>query len=322
MRNVNIILPFFFCWTTFWLSAQRIDNTVSFLNVNSDKYFRFHYENDYFTATDRYYTQGVNLEFVHPALAKNPLTKTLLRLKDSPTKFGLSIEQNGYTPTSISNDNILYGDRPFAANIMLKTFSISTDTVHSSRLSAVLSTGVIGPVAFGEQEQRGIHRALKNIEPHGWEHQIQNDIVLNYGVNYEKQVFQYKNSLFVNTNAQINVGTLSNKASVGLSLMVGKMNNPFKQVDKSKNNFSFYVYAQPLISAVAYDAILQGGLFNHSSPYTIKANELSRITAQGNFGFVIILKKLYLQYDQSILTKEFETGLFHRWGGVKIGCIM
>ena len=58
MRNVNILLSFFFCWTTFWLSAQRIDNTVSFLNVNSDKYFRFHYENDYFTATDRYYTQG------------------------------------------------------------------------------------------------------------------------------------------------------------------------------------------------------------------------------------------------------------------------
>ena len=323
MRPTNAFLFLFFSLITSLLSAQRIDNTVSFLNVSSDKYFRFHYENDYFTATDRYYTQGINLEFVNPKLKKNPLTLTLLRFKDSPTKYGLSIEQNGYTPTSIGSDDILYNDRPFAANLMLKTFAIATDRNNSRRLSSHLSIGIIGESAYGEAQQREIHRALKNILPHGWQHQIRNDVILNYGLNYEKLVFEYKNRLFLSTNAQINLGTLSDKAAIGFTTVFGKRDNPFSFINKlNRKNFEFYVYNQILVSAIAYDATLQGGLFNRNSPYTIEAKNISRITVQDNFGVVLRFKKLYLQYDQAILTKEFSTGTFHRWGGVKIGCAL
>lgn len=323
MTNKNGFLFLFFCSIIPVLSAQRIDNTASFLNVSSDKYFRFHYENDYFTATDYYYTQGINLEFVNPALKKNPLTKLLIRFGDKPTKYGLSIEQNGYTPTSISRDDILYGDRPFAANLMLKTFSIATDSLNSSRLSAHLSVGIIGQSAYGEEQQREIHRALNNILPHGWQHQIRNDFVLNYGINYEKQVFSYKKRLFLSTNAQINVGTLSDKAAVGFTIVIGKRDNPFHYVNKlNRNKIEFYVYNQSLVSAIAYDATLQGGMFNRNSPYTIEAKNIERFTLQDNFGVVLRFKKLYLQYDQAIMTKEFSTGKFHRWGGVKIGCAL
>ena len=319
MRILKFLFTIGFCSLISMLSAQRIDNTASFLDINSDKYFRFHYENDYFTATDKYYTQGVNLEFVHPCLQKNPLTKTLLRFKESPVKYGLSIEQNGYTPTSISHDDILYGDRPFAANLILKTFIVSTDTMHKKRLSAILSTGFIGPAAFGEEEQRGIHHALKNIEPHGWQHQIQNDIILNYALNYDKQLIHYKNYFLLNANAQINVGTLNDKATVGFTMMLGKMNNPFMNIDKTNKNFQFYVFSQSLVSAIAYDETLQGGLFNRSSPYTIPAQQMSRLTLQDNFGVVMMVRRIYLEYDQSILSKEFKTGKFHRWGGIKVG---
>ena len=323
MSPKNTLLFCCFLSSTYILSAQRIDNTVSFLNVSSDKYFRFHYENDYFTATDYYYTQGINLEFVNPILKKNPLIKLLIRFKDKPTKYGLSIEQNGYTPTSISRDDILYGDRPFAANLMLKTFTIGVDSVKISRLSTDLSVGIIGQSAYGEEQQRGIHEALKNIVPHGWQHQIRNDFIVNYGIKYEKQVFQYRNRMFLSTNAQINVGTLSDKIAVGFTTVIGKRDNPFHYITKfNRKNFEFYVYNQCLVSAVAYDATLQGGLFNRNSPYVIEAKDVSRLTVQDNFGVVLRFKKLYLQYDQAIMTKEFSTGKFHRWGGVKIGCAL
>ena len=80
-----------------------------------------------------------------------------------------------------------------------------------------------------------------------------------------------------------------------------------------------YVYAQPLVSIVAYDASLQGGLFNKSSPYVISADQLTRLTFQANVGLIVHYKKLFLEYTQSVLSREFNTGLSHRWGGVKIG---
>ena len=274
--------------TPFFLLAQRIDNTAAFRQINSDKYFRYNYDNDYFTATDEYFTQGINLELVHPALKKNPLTHALLRFKNNPVKYGLCIEQNGYTPSSIGSDDILYGDRPFAADIMLKTFSISTDTGQSSRLSAILSTGVIGQAAFGGEEQTAIHRALKNVLPHGWQHQIRNDVAINYDLGYEKALFQYKNVFLLASQANIRLGTLSNKAQVGVSMMLGKFNTPFGDFNvKPRNRFQRYVYNQSLVGVVGYDATLQGGVFNHNSPYTVPSGDVSRVTVQDNFGAVL-----------------------------------
>ena len=83
-------------------------------------------DNDYFSATDYYYTQGYNFELTSPWLRKNPLNPLFKKLKKSDQKYGLSIEHMGYTPTSISSDAILYGNRPFAAAIMLKSFLVST----------------------------------------------------------------------------------------------------------------------------------------------------------------------------------------------------
>jgi lipid A 3-O-deacylase len=300
--------------------AQRIDNTASFRQMGSDNYFRFHYDNDYFTATDQYYTQGYNAEVVKPALRKNPLTKLLIKVRDSHVQYGLALEHFGFTPTTLGSDAILVGDRPFAACILLKTFTISTDTIRRVRISSLLSTGMIGPVAFGYEMQAGIHRLINGVEPHGWSHQIRNDVILNYSFNYEKQLYAYRHALSVSANAQAQVGTFVDRVQTGFVVMAGRFASPFGATAGSRRlPLQLYVYAQPLVSAVAYDASLQGGLFNRSSPYVIPADQLSRTTFQANYGAVLRYKKLYLEYYQSLLTREFETGKPHRWGGIKIG---
>ncbi|MFB0909014.1 MAG: hypothetical protein QMB03_12210 [Spirosomataceae bacterium] len=50
------------------LSAQKIDNLISYRNIDSDNYIRLNYENDYFAASDKKYTQGCNIELVTPGL--------------------------------------------------------------------------------------------------------------------------------------------------------------------------------------------------------------------------------------------------------------
>ena len=72
MKTPNLFLLFFLFVPTAFM-GQKIDNMVSFRDIKSTNYFRFHYDNDYFTSTDKDYTQGYNFEFVSPRLAKNPI---------------------------------------------------------------------------------------------------------------------------------------------------------------------------------------------------------------------------------------------------------
>jgi lipid A 3-O-deacylase len=329
MRKRIIYFLLLFSLYPLHITAQRIDNTSSTNHTDSKSYIRFYYDNDFFTATDDYYTQGILLELVHPSLKKFPLTRLLLTPKGSTTKYGVAIEHNGFTPTSIRHPEIIIGDRPFAAYLMLKTFSIANNPTGKSKISSSISLGIIGPAAGGEWMQKSIHEALENIEPLGWSNQIQNDFIINYELGYERRLISYKRLLSVNANAAARMGTLSDKANAGATIMLGHFNSSFSSSNvneqssttSSQNKFSFCFYTQPLINVIAYDATLQGGVFNRNNPYTIKAEDISRATFQNNFGVTLSYGKIYLQYNQTFLTKEFSTGQKHAYGGVRIGVV-
>lgn len=298
---------------------QLIEHTSVARSVNADKYFRFHYDNDYFTKTDEYYSQGISLEYVNPSLQKNPLNRLLWKPFKAHTKYGIVFNLFGYTPSSIESDVILYGDRPFDANLSLKTFLIQVDEKKKQQFSAAFSLGVMGPPAFGKEIQTNIHRWLKNPLPHGWQYQVSRDVILNYQLKYEKQLASAGNNLLLNATAEARFGTLDDKLNAGFNFMAGKFNGRFKQLSSREQKTEYYLFGQARVNAIAYDASLQGGLFNHSSPYTISASDISRFTFQADAGIILNFRKLYLAYTQSILTKEFRTGRFHRWGGVTIG---
>jgi len=302
----------------FLSSAQRIDNLVSFRNMAGEKYVRLHYDNDFWGKSDFYYTQGYNLEFVKPAFKKNPLSYTLLKLKNSRVKYGIALEHYGITPTIIASSSILYNDRPYAGVIMLKSFSISVDTIHRSRLSSVLSTGMIGPAAFAGPMQKKIHTWTGDAEPMGWQFQIKNDAVINYEVNFEKELFNIPNIISLNTNSQMRLGTLSDKVQAGATLTLGKFDSPFASKE-SRNNFQLYLYVQPLVNFVGYDATMQGGIFNRNSPYTLKSSQINRLVYQNSLGAVLSIRNIYLEFNHVFLSKEFKTGKTHQWGGLRIG---
>jgi len=319
MKNTQfVVLIFVLIQSTAF--AQRIDNTASFRNVPGERYIRLHYDNDFWGKTDYYYTQGYSMEIVNPLLRKNPASKILLRLKKGQAKYGLAFEHYGFTPTSIKSHKILQGDRPFAGVIILKSFSISTDTATRQRLNSTLSTGMIGPAAFAGRMQATIHRWTGDQTPYGWEYQIQNDIVLNYELAHEKELFNVPNIVSINTNFNVRLGTLSDKLQTGLTLTLGRFHSPFL-TSKSRrlSNFQLYAYGQPMVSLVGYDASMQGGIFNQSSPHTINSADIKRLTFQNNFGVVVSVWKFYAEYYRTYLSKEFETGKGHLWGGVKFG---
>ncbi|RYE24409.1 MAG: lipid A deacylase LpxR family protein [Sphingobacteriales bacterium] len=297
--------------------AQVIDNTFSYKHIyNKEGYVRFNYDNDYFTARDRYYTQGLHLEIVSPALGRTFLKRLFPRFKDGYNKIGLAIEHDAYTPTSIQSNFIRYGDRPFAAALMLKPFSISTDN-SKQKLSASLSLGVLGPSAGGKEMQTGIHENTGNIIPKGWQYQVHNSPVVNYQLGYERLLFMAGNNFLINADAQARIGTLSNQVGIGGTIMAGLLESPFARNYASKK-LHLYFYYRPSVQFIAFDATLQGGMFNNDSPYTIPASDISRFTFSNRAGIAFNYKALSLEYFQVLMTKEFETGRLHRYGGIQI----
>ena len=299
------------------LYSQKIDNLVSYRDMEIDRYFRFNYDNDYFDATDRNYTQGYSFEMVLPILSKNPLNRLLIAPKDNVKRYGVAIEHIGYTPRYYERPEIQYGDRPFAAAIMLKSFVTTTNTKRKSRISSTLSLGLIGTGAFGKEMQEGIHKATGNDMPLGWAHQIKNDVVINYKLQYEKQLLCYHELWALQVQASANLGTLFTNASMGMNSTFGILNNAFSE--NTKKGFRVYGYAQPVISVIGYDATLQGGVFNKKSPYIIQSNAVERFTAQFDYGLVLKTRTLYFEYSRSLITREFESGTPAGWGGIKIG---
>lgn len=298
--------------------AQLVDNSSTFRNIQKSTYFRFHYDNDYFTKSDEYYSQGITLEYVNPRIKKFIPAKLLWKPFKTTPQFGVTFNLFGYTPTSILSDDILYGDRPFNANISLKTFLIQADSIHQQQVSSAFSIGIMGPAALGNEIQTNIHKWTKNPIPHGWQYQIKNDLILNYQVNYEKKLFTAGNHFLLNKTAELRLGTLNNKLSAGFNLMAGRFNKRFTATNNKKKT-EFYFYTQSRINFIGTDASLQGGLFNRKSPYTISGRDITRVTYQADAGMIMNLKKFYISYTQSYITKEFVTGHYHRWGGISMG---
>ncbi len=299
--------------------AQAMDNSVSYRNIPGDKYFRINYENDFFTASDRDYTQGILIEKVCPDFSRFPLMKVLGHPKHSNLKYGLAIEHNAYTPNQINEYAIQYGDRPYAGVLLLKTFLIAANYARRQQFSVSFSTGLIGPGAGGELIQRTIHHWINYTQPQGWHNQIRNDLVLNYQVDGEKEIYQYGNHFSISSYGAVRLGTLSDKLSAGFTASMGDFKSSFTQPVLVKRPFQWYIYCQLLGNAVGYDCTLQGGVLNHSSVYTIAGSEINRLTLQNKFGIVLIFQSLYLEYYRTGLTEEFKTSLYHRTGGIQIG---
>ncbi|WP_299129994.1 lipid A deacylase LpxR family protein [uncultured Winogradskyella sp.] len=300
------------------LSAQKIDNTVSYRNIESESYFRFNYDNDYFTATDENYTQGYNFELILKVLEKNPINYLFYKPNSTNSRYGLSLEHIGFTPNDYVSEDIQFGDRPFASAIMLKSFVVSTNSKKRSRLSQSLSLGIIGPGAFGKEMQVGIHKATGNKIPGGWDNQIKNDLIVNYRLDYEKQLFAPNTIFEINTKAVVQLGTLFTNTSVSLNARFGVFNSVLGDA-KRNTGFQIYIYSEPVLNLVGYDATLQGGLLNTKSPYTISSNNIERLTRQFNYGLIIKTRNLYFEYTRSEITREFKTGSLAKWGGIRIG---
>lgn len=324
MKKVFLLCLVILSLKTNFLFAGFIDHLSSARNMPGSRYIRLYYENDYFTATDRYYTQGISLEYWNPQLRKNPLLVLCPKPPGFHIRYGLSIDHNGFTPSSIRHAEILFNDHPFSACLFFKSMVSATGESDKIIIASAFYTGIIGPLANGSWMQKSIHKWTNNIPPLGWEHQIKNDIILNYQIKVDKQVIGLKNFFQLDITGDLKAGTFDNRAGIGFVMKAGRFENPFSLIEnknqsKARKRFQLFLYAEPVIELVGYQATLQGGFFNKNSPYTLFSSQIERLSVKAQGGLVLNYGKVYMEYFQSFHSKEFHGAELHRWGGVRVG---
>jgi hypothetical protein len=247
-----------------------------------------------FQGFDRYYTAGTFLYYRH---ALNVNDNSLLQNK----VLGIEIGQKLYTPQtgSIADANGVDQpsliDRPFAAYLYAGA-TMNFLYKNESNLSLSAQVGVLGPNAFGKQTIDFIHDNFGFYHPAGWEYQINNEFEVNISANYNKLLAR-TSWIDVSFTSYINLGNGFAGAGVGPMLRTGDFNQLFnsvstkssvirKQAAAPLHKTEVFFYYQPLINYVAYDATIQGGLFdNHSGLEVTKDKEPFVFSNEYGVGF-------------------------------------
>ena len=312
--KIGFLLSIVICLLNIPLAAQKADTIP-----RQQEYFSFTYGNDFFNATDRYYTQGIRLELALSFMKKSPVSKLLIPLQKAAFRqYAIALEQDCFTPPGISRDTIQTRERPYAGLLYLSHSLSSIQLQKSQKLFTQLTIGVIGPCAKCKEMQEGIHRWLDNIPPRGWKFQVANDVILNYEVQFEKGIWWKKHLELVGyTGARI--GTLYDDATIGAFLRFGFFKPYFgNQIEVKQSKFQVHGFLNGNIKAVVYNATLQGGLFNPNDIYILSANRMRRVVAAGSAGIVFSYNKVNLEFTRLFLSPDFKGGLSHGWGHINM----
>jgi len=289
--------------------------------LKPESYIKLNYDNDFFSATDRYYTQGIQFRVINRFIKYSPFSYALIPLnKHAKNYYGINIEQDCFTPKSIRYDTINYLERPFAATAFVSHFLISLDAEKKQSLETQLDLGVIGPCARCEDEQKAIHKALVNIRPLGWEAQIAADYIINYRAKYEKAIIYTKYAELM-ANVAVRAGTLYTDGAVGIHARVGLFTPYFKNLGLEKNGakkFKLFLVVKANARAVGYNATMQGGVFNTNSMFTVPTGDISRFVYDGMAGVILAIHRTSFEYSRYYITPEFVRGVDHGWGRVAI----
>lgn len=134
-------------------------------------------ENDLFTGTDRYYTNGVRFAYLtSEQKAPDFVRKLVQHLPFSGKRnyrISMAFGQNMYVPSSIEVADPSPDDRPYAG-WLYGSVGLISDSGQVLR-TALLTVGMVGPSSHAEQTQKFVHRVVGSPKPLGWDYQLKDE---------------------------------------------------------------------------------------------------------------------------------------------------
>ena len=227
---------------TLQLRAQKIDST----EYRQMHFVKLNQANDLFTywfQSDREYSDGVNIEFAHRIFNNKISDFILLGFKETKYKdFSLGISQDMFTPSDTKTTELDTTDRPYASQLYFTYAKYSNNFWKGRKLVSRAFIGVQGPIALGGEAQNTVHTWINNPTANGWEHQLNNGLVLDYEVQYLQQIPLVSHLTELHAMGKIRVGSLLNFAEIGLRFKFGHYTDTYTNfygISNPKYNYKF-----------------------------------------------------------------------------------
>ncbi|WP_113653854.1 lipid A deacylase LpxR family protein [Pedobacter namyangjuensis] len=309
--RIKGFLLFLLLLTGFGAFAQSFKNEFGFKSEN-DAYL--------FYGQDRYYTNGLFIYFRH-AVDEQKLKKL------EKLTYEISAGQKMYNPVSGFSPDPAKQDRPFAGYLYAGG-NVSLFYKNESVLKTGLEVGVVGPAALGKEAQQLLHDLVGFYEIEGWQYQIKNQFAVNLNAQYTQLLHRSAaKTVDFSFDGYANLGTTFSGAGAGILFRAGNINHLFNsastnaiisnnsKVEKIAKNELFF-YAKPQLNFVAYDATVQGSLFDDDSPITFKTKPL--VFAQ-QLGFNYSTPRFTFDYSIIFKSKEIKSSAkAHQYGAISM----
>jgi lipid A 3-O-deacylase len=265
-------------------------------------------ENDSFFGTDRYYTQGTRLQYMHrpnhvPTFVGNVLTNfAALGMSVERTRIGFAIGQEFYTPSHIRRAAPQLEDRPYAgwlhASLILRRFG-SVDSIPNLAVQDEFEfdAGIVGPESLSDRTQKFWHRIWGYDQPRGWDNQLDTEPEFQFFLTRAYRIgFETKNYWGFETipHGKLAIGTVYDYAEVGMTLRAG-FNLPREFIRSPQESYStqpsdnppkwsFYLFTGADGRAVAHNMFLDGNNWQ-SSQSVSKENFVADFRGGGAFRY-------------------------------------
>jgi hypothetical protein len=304
-------------------------------------------ENDGLFANDSNYTNGFALGWESkPQLSHQgnpPSSMPLLfqlqhafRLPVSKTRsaWGGKLSQRMWTPNEIELAEPQSDDRPYAGILELESHSADYGPRFAQK--NWLALGIMGPNSMAEQVQKKVHSITGSTSPQGWQHQIQNQVTLQFSYEVDALLYRAKKSrgpLFdhnqweVSSYSHIALGNFKTEASLGLLLRWGGMlNETFGRLSSHfghSGNTSeivrtsnFFVFSKMQIAYRFNDLSIEGDL-----PYESEI-DIQHEQVKLALGINWTVKDFALTWSLNSYTKAFTTDnkSWYSYGSLTLSC--
>ena len=312
---------------------------ASALHAAEDKVgtFTVQDENDFFTGTDRHYSQGIRLSYLATARVT---PKWVRALPDIPTfsvgragkrvdrRIGFTIGQSIFTPQDTDKRTLIPSDRPYAGWLYLGS-SLQTryrDHAGVSRLDILaFEIGVVGPASHAEYVQNEFHELIRSNRVNGWDNQLRNEaaFVVTFERKWRSPVLRLDNGrgrLELGVDAIPHVGfsagTLNTHAAGGITFRFGnhlpddfgppriRPSSPGSQAfetPRGRRLLRWYLFAGFETRLVGRNLFLDGNTFRSSHSV-----EKIPIVADLQVGLAVVLfDKVRLTYTYVLRSPEF-----------------
>jgi len=294
--------------------------------VHSQTYkneFGFKSDNDSYLGqgSDRYYTNGLFISFRYATdqqKLKEGLEKKTYEITAGQKMFN---PYSGYAPDPATQD------RPFAGYLYAEG-AMNLFYSNESILKTSVQIGTTGKNSLAQQGQKLLHSTFGFYDTGGWDYQIKNELALNLSAQYTRLLTRIAdNAVEFSFEGYANLGTTFSGAGAGILFRTGNLNQLFNAAytnavignhAKTKNlvNREFYFYAKPQLNLVAYDATIQGSIFNNNSPVTFGQKPI--VFAQ-QLGVDYSTQRFTFDFGVLFKTKEIKSiARAHQWGSISM----